>query len=444
MTNRRQFLKRSALGAGALAVPAILPGGLLGQDSPSNRVTLALIGCGGRMRRLGLGGFAKLNGARIVAAADPFRDRREAFAGTLNAQYGGKFCTAVEDYREVLERDDIDGVVVATPDHWHGPVAIAAARAGKDMYVEKPLTISLDLAKLLRTELAKHACVFQYGTQQRSGQAARTAMELVWNGHVGEIQRVEVASPHLAADKRTVARQEPVPEGFHYDLWLGPAPRKPYFRQRCTNFGAWHCHDYALGFVAGWGAHPLDILQWGLRSDATCPVEYEGSGFVPEDDFANTVRTWNVRFRYGNGLPGRFMDSTTARGVIGEYHPRMRGNDTVFHGTDGWVAYARGVCYLFKDGRYVNPDTIDLSGAAEKAYVSASQHGNFVDCMKSRKATINPIESAIRSDTISHLTNIAVRTGRRVTFDPVEEEIVGDDGANAMLRRPMREGYGID
>jgi predicted dehydrogenase len=443
MTNRRQFLKRSALGAGALAAPAILPSGLLGQESPSNRVNLALIGCGGRMRGLGLGGFAKLGGARIIAAVDPFRSRREDFASRLDVQYGGKYCTAVEDYRTVLERDDIDGVVVATPDHWHGPVAIAAARAGKDMYVEKPLTISLDLAKVLRKELAKNKCVFQYGTQQRSGQAARTAMELVWNGHVGEVKQVDVGSPHLGADSRTKPGEQPVPEGFNYDLWLGPAPVKPYFDKRCTNFGAWHCYDYALGFVAGWGAHPLDILQWGLQTDDTCPVEFEGTGFIPEDDFANTLRTWDVRFKYAGGLPGRFLDSTTAKGVIGKYHPRMRGNDTVFHGTEGWVAYARGVCYLFKGGDYVNTATVDLSGAKKKAYVSNSQHGNFVDCMKSRKPTINPIESAIRSDTISHLTNIAVRTGRKVKFDPEKEEIAGDAAANAMLSRPMRTGYEV-
>lgn len=440
MTNRRQFLKRSTLGAGALT---ILPSGLLGENSPSNRVNLALIGCGGRMRRLGLGGVAKLDGARIVAAVDPFQDRREGFAARLNDHYGGKYCVPVQHFREVLAREDIDGVVVATPDHWHAPIAIQAARAGKDMYVEKPLTISLPLARILRREVEQHKCVFQYGTQQRSGQAARTAMELVWNGHVGEIQRVDVGSPHLAADKRMTARAEPVPEGFHYDLWLGPAPEKPYFKERCTNFGAWHCYDYALGFVAGWGAHPLDILQWGVRSDDTCPVEYEGTGFVPEDDFANTLRTWDVRFKYANGLPGRFMDATTAKGVIGKYHPRMRGNDTVFHGTEGWVAYARGVCYLHKDGDYVNPATIDLSGAKEKAYVSSSQHGNFVDCMKSRKPTVNPLESAIRSDTISHLSNVAARTGRKLNFDPVKEVITGDKEANAMLNRPMREKYRV-
>ena len=314
----------------------------------------------------------------------------------------------------MLANKDIDGVVVATPDHWHVPVAIAAARAGKDMYVEKPLTVSLEWAKVLRKELAKNKCIFQYGTQQRSGKDARTAMELVWNGHIGEVQRVEVSSPHLAAKQRTPVGNDPVPEGFNYDLWLGPAPEKPYCKARCVTSGSWHCYDYALGFIAGWGAHPLDILQWGLQADDTCPVEYSGTGFVPEDDLYNTLRTWDIRFRYASGMPVRFMDAATAKPIIEKYHPRLRGNDTIFHGSEGWVCYSRGVCYLFKGGNYVNASTIDLGGSKQKAYVSNSQHGNFVDCMKSRKPTINPIESAIRSDTISHLSNIAVRTGRPI------------------------------
>jgi predicted dehydrogenase len=186
MTSRRKFLKTSALGAGAVAFPSIVPSSVFGQNSPSKRVNLALIGCGSRMGALGLRGFAKLDGARIIAVVDPFTNKRDQFAQKLNEQYGGEFCKPFEDYREVLANKDIDGIVVATPDHWNAPVAIAAARAGKDMYVEKPLTVSLDLAKLLRKELAAKKCIFQYGTQQRSGKDARTAMELVWNGHIGD------------------------------------------------------------------------------------------------------------------------------------------------------------------------------------------------------------------------------------------------------------------
>ncbi len=227
------------------------------------------------------------------------------------------------------------------------------------MYVEKPLGLSLDQAKLLRREIADHDCIFQYGTQQRSGAAARLAMELVWNGHVGEIERVDVCAPHLDPDKRMKCREEPVPEGFNYDLWLGPAPKKPYCTARCETESSWHCYDYALGFIAG------------------------------------------------------------------------------------WVCYSRGVCYLHRGGNYVNTRTIDRSGDTRKAYVSASQHGNFIDCMKSRQPTINPLESAIRSDTISHLGNIAARTGRKLNYDPQRERITGDEAANAMLNRPAREGYGV-
>jgi predicted dehydrogenase len=443
MTHRRSFLKNSAFTAGALAFPSIVPSSVFGQDSPSKRVNLALIGCGSRMSALGLRGFAKNDGARIVATVDPFKSKREDFAQKLNKQYGGNYCKPVEDYREVLANKHIDGIVIATADHWHVPIAIAAARAGKDMYVEKPLTVALEWGKILRKELAKNNCIFQYGTQQRSTLGARTAMELIWNGHIGDIQRVDVSAPSLAADKRTPIGNDPLPKDFNYDLWLGPAPKKPYSKDRCSNHGSWHCYDYALGFIAGWGAHPLDILQWGMQSDDTCPVEYEGTGFAPENDLYNTLRTWDIQMKYANGIPVRFMDTATAKPVIGKYHSRLRGDNTVFHGTDGWVCYSRSVCYLSKGGKYVNTSTIDLSGSKKKPYLSTSQHGNFIDCMKSRKETINPFESAIRSDTISHLSNIAARTGRKLSFDAKKEIIVGDEKANALLNRKMRAPYEI-
>jgi predicted dehydrogenase len=311
------------------------------------------------------------------------------------------------------------------------------------MYVEKPLTTALNLGKILRKELAKNNCIFQYGTQQRSTLGARTAMELVWNGHIGDIKHVDVSAPSLGVDKRTPVVSEPLPKDFNYDLWLGPAPKKPYSKDRCSMLGSWHCYDYALGFIAGWGAHPLDILQWGMQSDDTCPVEYEGTGFAIEDDLYDSLRTWDIKMKYANGIPVRFMDTATAKPVIGKYHQRLRGDNTVFHGTNGWVCYSRGVCYLSKDGKYVNTTSIDLSGSKKKPYVSTSQHGNFVDCMKSRKETINPFESAIRSDTISHLSNIAARTGRKLSFDAEKEIITGDEKANALLNRPMRAPYEI-
>lgn len=443
VTHRRSFLKKSAFTAGALAFPSIVPSSVFGQGSPSKRVNLALIGCGGRMNPLSLGGFAKNDGARIVATVDPYKGKRESFANKVNKLYGGNYCQAVEDYREVLDNKDIDGVVIATPDHWHAPIAIAAARAGKDMYVEKPLTTALNLGKILRKEIAKNNCIFQYGTQQRSSLGARTAMELIWNGHIGEIQRVDVSSPHLAADKRVPVTTEPLPEDFNYDLWLGPAPQKPYSKARCASHGSWHCYDYALGFIAGWGAHPLDILQWGMQSDHTCPVEYEGTGFFPENDLYNTLRTWDIQMKYANGIPVRFMDTATAKPIIGKYHSRLRGDNTVFHGTDGWVCYSRSICYLSKGGKYVNTLSVDLTGSKKKPYLSTSQHGNFVDCMKSRKETINPIESAVRSDTISHLSNLAARTGRKLHFDAQQEIIVGDEKANGLLNRPMRAPYEV-
>lgn len=445
-TNRRQFLKKAAVGAAAMTGPTIIPASVLGANAPSKRVNLAAIGCGNRAHALVLVGFGQLDGARVTAAVDPFRDRRDQLAAQLNQRYGGDYCKAYEDYREVVNREDIDGVVIATPDHWHVPIALAAARAGKDMYVEKPLSIAMNWAKLLRKEVEVGKVIFQYGTQQRSGAAARRAVELVWNGHIGEIQRVDVYSPHLAADASADPAEQPVPEGLNYDLWLGPAPQRPFSPARVNNKqGTWHCYDYALGFIAGWGAHPLDILQWGLQTDHTAPVEVEGKGFLkPGEELLNTVRTWDLAMKYADGTPVRFMDTATARPMIKPMHERMQGDGTIFHGTDGWVCYQRGSCWVKKGGGdYLRPSEIKRGKNERRAYVSDSQHGNFVDCMKSRKPTINPLESAIRSDTISHLGDIAVRTGSKLRYDPEEEVIRDNPEAAAMLDRPAREPYGV-
>jgi len=443
--NRRSFIKGTMAGAAILGAPTIIPSSVLGENAPSKRVNLAAIGVGGRGYSVVVRGFCGLDGARVVACVDPNKNRREKASKDINERYKGEYCKSFENYQDVLSNKDIDGVVIATPDHWHVPIAVAAARAGKDMYVEKPLSIALNWSKVLRAELKKNNCIFQYGTQQRSTGAARDVMELVWNGYIGEVKRVDVSSPNLGADVICHPKATPVPDGFNWDLWQGPAPLREYSKERVTNTkGTWHCYDYALGFIAGWGAHPLDILQWGLQMDQSAPVEYEGTGFVPENaGLCNTLRTWDIHLKYANGMPVHFMDAATAKKVIKPYHERMQGDGTVFHGTEGWACYQRSKCYLKIKGKYVNANSIERKASDKKAYLSSSQHGNFVDCMKSRKTTVNPIESAIRSDTISHMCDIAARTGCKISYDPLKEVIVGDAKSSQMMDRPMRKPYVI-
>jgi predicted dehydrogenase len=425
--------------------PLILSSRVRGADgatAPSARVTLASIGVGGRGGAL-LSGFLGMADAQCVAVCDPFKDRREAWQQRVNAHYAAaagtgstNVCQAYGDLREMLARDDIDGVVIATPDHWHVPAAIAAAEAGKDLYVEKPLglTVAQDIA--LRNAVQRHGRVFLYGTQQRSAGNFRFACELVRSGRIGRLHTMHAWCAGGAAGGATTPA--PVPDGFEYDLWLGPAPVAPYTVDRCTCNGAYHISDYALGFIAGWGAHPLDIAQWGNDSDDTGPVEYHGRGEFPTGGLFDTALHWDVTCTYANGVALRFMDTATAKPVVEPYRG-FNDHGTTFFGTDGWVSVDRG-------GIYAKPESLlktRLGPEDTHLYVSDNHGQNLVDCIRSRAPTVCPIGAAVRSDTISQLSDIAIRTGRTIRWDPKAEAILGDDSAARMLSRPLRPPWHV-
>jgi predicted dehydrogenase len=386
---------------------------------------------------------------RLVAACDCFKDRREGFAAKVNEHYGGTVCKAMADWRDVLARDDVDGVVISTPDHWHVPLAYHAALAKKDMYVEKPLSVAMAWAWKLREAVAKNGVVFQYGTQQRSAESFTRCVELVRNGYIGKVQSVDawccgMRSPGWYATEfdnhyKNVEPTE-VPEGLDYDMWVGPAPMKPYTKSRCTQWGTYHIYDFALGFIAGWGAHPLDIAQWGLDMDHTSPVKYEGTGEMPPKGLFDTIDSWDVRCEYANGIPIHFMCTRVAERVVGKMDQRKRpfsDHGTTFWGDHGWVSVKRGG--LYASSRELQRTKIRDSETP--VYRSSSQARNFVECMRTRKPTINPLETAIRSDTISHMSDICIRLGRTIHWDPQGEQIVGDAEAAKMLDRPMRKPY---
>ena len=437
---RRRFVKGSALAAASAALPTIVPSTVFGRDAPSNRVNLAMIGVGSRGTDV-MRGFARHDDVRFLAVCDPFRDRRQQARAWLNEKYGGSVAEAYVDFREMLTRDDIDGVVICTPDHWHIPAAVYAARAGKDMYVEKPLGVSLSWARQLRDTIRRYGNVFQYGTQQRSDWKFRFACELVRNQYIGDLQRIEVWCPDVSDDwnafqvKRYGSTEPaPVPEGFEYDLWLGPAPDAPYTVDRCRREGSFHIYDYALGFIAGWGAHPLDIAQWGMDADHAGPVYYEGRGEIPSKGLLNTIAWWDVHCEYANGVKMHFMSHRLAKPIVMEYRERWEGHGTTFFGSEGWVSVDRGGIYASDPNLLkikLGPDDVHL-------YRSPSQDRNFVDCIKTRQPTVNPVESAIRSDTISHLGNIAIRAGRPIRWDPGTEQAIDDEQATRMLSRPLR------
>ena len=435
---RRQFL------ATAVVAPMILPSCLFGKEAPSNKVTLAAIGCGGRGSGNVMQAVRTLPDMRLVAACDCFKSRRDKMAAEANTFYGADVCTAVADFRDVLARKDIDGVVISTPDHWHVPLAYYAAQAGKDVYVEKPLGVAMAWAWKLRDIVAQKKVVFQYGTQQRSSREFRRVCELVRNNYLGKINHVDawcsdMSSQFHCAKKPPYGDAAPAtpPQDFDYEMWLGPAPKKPYTEDRCTCYGAYHIYDYAIGFIAGWGAHPLDIAQWGLNTDHTGPVRYSGTGRLPPaGSLWDSVESWDIQCTYANGTTMRFMSARVAQPIIekmGRLRP-MNDHGTTFFGEQDWISVNRGAVYASRR----ELQRLEIKDTEQPLYRSTSQLGNFVECIKTRQPTISTLESAIRSDTISHLADQCVRLGRDIQWDPEKEQIVGESDTAKLLNRPLR------
>jgi predicted dehydrogenase len=445
--NRRSFLRLSTLAA----APLVLPSGLrAGAAAPSRHVRIALVGCGSRAQSL-VGALLGLPDARIVLACDCFADRRQATSARINKHYAADVCAPAADYLEAVNRPDIDGVVVATPDHWHVPVAYAAAKAGKDLYVEKPLSPALRWAMRLRKVANEKKIVFQYGTQQRGSQRQFVkAVEFVRNGYIGKVNEVVVWAPDMASEISAAKVQPygsietaPVPEGFDYDRWLGPAPDAPYTIDRCTRFGAYHIYDYSIGFLGGWGSHPLDIAQWGLDTDHTSPVRYEGTGLLPlRGRLWNTVEAWDIHCRYATGVRLRFMSWRFAAMQFARANDRLAAraaHGTRFIGEDGWIQVDRSA--LLASDRALQHKDAALKPGERPLKHAASHMRDFIDCMKTRQPTLSPLESAIRSDTISHLSDLVVRLGRPIDWDPEAEKIINDPEADALLDRPLRPAY---
>jgi len=445
---RRSFLKSAAAIA---AAPTIVPSGVFGRQAPSDRINLAAIGVGNRGAGNVWADFVEpQSDVRLVAACDCFAGRRNDFAAKVNAHYGAKICAPMADWREVLARKDVDGVVVSTPDHWHVPIAYYAALAKKDLYVEKPLGVAMAWAWKLRSAAEANKIVFQYGTQQRSSAEFTRAVELVRNGYIGRIKHVDawcsdMKSPggyaEVFAERFKDVEPAPVPADLDYEMWIGPAPMTTYTKTRCTEWGAYHIYDYALGFIAGWGAHPLDIAQWGLDMDHTGPVSYEGKGEIPQGGLFDTVENWDIRCRYANGVTMRFMSDRIAKDVPGLMDdPKKRpymDHGTTFWGEGGWISVSRGALYASPK----ELQTARIRDDERPVIRSASQARNFVESIRSRRPTVNPLETAIRSDTISHLSDMVVRLGRPIRWDPGKEEIVGDPEAAKRLDRPLRHPW---
>ncbi|MFP4055749.1 MAG: Gfo/Idh/MocA family protein [Candidatus Brocadiia bacterium] len=424
--SRRQFIRglaAAACGPYVLTSPALGAGDA---EPASERVVLGCIGVGprGRLNQRGL----MHRGGQVVAVCDveaAARQRAARIADDFYARRAGsasyRGCAAYADFRQLLARDDIDAVMIATPDHWHVPIAIAAAKTGKDTYVEKPLGTTIAEGRALVRAVRRYQTVFMHGTEQRSFRQFRHACELARNGYLGELHTIRVACP--GGQSTGVHPPQPVPQGLDYDLWLGPAPWKPYTPARVRPGGWYFISDYApSGFVAGWGVHHLDIAQWALDADRSGPVEVEGRGAFPAEGLFDTPLSWNIDYTYANGVRVNFTDN------------RQNAQGVRLEGSEGWVHVTRGSIEAQPRSLLdvtIRPGEVHL-------YRTRSDDANFLQCVRSRAETASPIEAAHRSTSACYLGNIALRLGRKLRWDPQTEHFVDEPQADRMLARAMR------
>lgn len=435
--SRRKFLKQATgTTVGALSFPYVVSSSALGKTgntAASNRITVGCVGVGPQGTAV-MRNFLAQKDARVVAVCDVKSNVLQAAQELVNKHYGNTGCAAYNDFRKLLECNDIDVVLAATPDHWHVLVALAAVRAGKDVYLEKPMGLSFAQDQALRTAVHRHGRVFQFGTQQRSSRDFRFACELVLNGRIGKLHTINVWSP--GSSQGGSPEPVPVPDWLDYDMWLGPAPYTPYTEDRCSNALWWFISDYALGFIAGWGVHPLDIALWGGGEKVACPVQIEGKGIWPTEGVCDTAMNWNIVCKYDSGVTMNFTGDPFPEEWKNRYG-RTTSHGTAFEGTDGWV-------HVDRSGINAHPKellTTEFGPNETHLYQSSNHVRNLLDCVKSRADTICPIDVAVQADIICQISDIAIRLEQKLKWDPKIERFVNNDAANRRLSRPMRSPW---
>lgn len=445
------------MASAALGSPWLVPASVFGANAPSNRINVGVIGTGTRgipdMRL-----FMHNGDVQIMAVCDVntgsygYRNEklfmgREPAQKVANEYYAKKKGTgkyngvdAYNDFRKIIDRDDIDVVAIVAPDHWHAVMTIMAAEAGKDIFCQKPLTLAIDEGKEMVKAVRKYKRILQTGSQYRSSAAARFACELVRNGRIGRLKTIRAYN--ATNNKKGPGpgwKPMPVPEGFDYDMWLGPAPMVPYHELRCIykfrfNF------DYSGGQITNIGAHAIDVAQWGNGTSLTGPVEVEGleAEWPPKGSLFTTALTSKFRAKYANGV--ELICQSTG------------GGGTHFEGTEGWVHFNYRGLKTHPESLLtskIGPDEIHLpkSNPNRTHDAPGNYYGdhvrNFLDCVKSRQEPIEPVEIGHRTASICHMGNISLQLMRKLQWDPEKEQFVNDDEANAMLGRPMRAPWKI-
>jgi predicted dehydrogenase len=454
--SRRAFMTTAGKGIVASAVagafPSIVPASVLGANAPGNRINIGAIGTGRISRGHDLPGLWKHDAARIIAVCDldsrRVEDARRLVNGYYTKKTGQDYSGVVKyaDYRELLANKDLDAVVISTPDHWHAIIAIHAVQAGKDVYLQKPASLTIAEGRALADAVHRSGRVFQIGSQQRSSPQFRYAAELVRNGRIGQLKTVYVGLPgDPAGDDEPVM---PVPKNLNYDMWLGSTPVVPYTEKRVHPQGdygrpGWlRCEQFGAGMITGWGAHHIDSAHWAMDTEHTGPVEVWGAAEFPAQGLWDVHGPFRTEALYANGV--RMI-------VSGEFP-----NGIKFEGTEGWIFVSRGnetvtasacaSCSLAtgslaaSDPRIIKsvigPDEIHL-------YESKDHHGNWLECIRSRQQTIAPVEVAHRACTACLIHHLAMKLKRKLVWDPLKERFVNDPEANALLSRPQRAPYTI-
>ncbi|MBN2375580.1 MAG: Gfo/Idh/MocA family oxidoreductase [Sedimentisphaerales bacterium] len=439
---RRNFLKRTAATAvSALGAPYIVPASIFGANAPSNRVNVGCIGTGNQGVQ-DLKGFLNQDDVQVLAVCDV---NRASYGYAHSNQYLGwepaqkivnehysrkkrsgqyKGCDAYTDFREVLARNDIDAVTVVLPDHWHAVVTIRAAETGKDIYCEKPLSLTIAEGRAMVEAVKQYGVILQTGTHHRSDEHIRRGCELVRNGRIGEVKRaIVVLGPH--GKREYIGKWQPqlIPKEFDYDMWLGPAPWAPYHSDRCL-YRFRFFHDYAGGETTNTGAHCFDVVQWALNTEHTGPVEIEDTGSEwPKDGLYDAVSKVSFRAEYANNVE-------LICGPTGKSNLAAR-----FEGTEGWLEIPWWNRLISQPQSLVD----SVIGTNEiHLYRSKNHYRNFLDCVKTRCRPITPVEIGHRSATVCHLGNIAMRLKRKLHWNPEAERFTNDDQANRLLSRSPR------
>jgi predicted dehydrogenase len=453
MQTRRDFLKLSMGAAAAIGFPTIVPASVFGPSAPSNRINIGAIGVGRISRGHDLPGIWQFDQARIMAVCDLDAKRVEAGKTLINGYYSKKTgkpydgVTGYHNYHELLANKEIDAVVISTPDHQHAILAVDAVHAKKDVYLQKPASLTIAEGRAMSNAVMASGQILQVGSQQRSWKQFHRACELVRNGRIGEIKHVEIGLPGDPSGPDAPAM--PMPPNLNYDAWLGSTPEVYYTEIRVhpqdgfSRPGWLRCEQFGAGMITGWGAHHVDTAHWGMNTEYTGPVEIWGTAEFP------THGLWDV---HGKFLTHAVYANGVTVDISGDFP-----NGIKFYGSEGWIFVTRDEMVTPTDpgGKPAaapqplvasNPKMLDsVIGPGEiHLYESADQHGNWLDCIKSRKAPIAPAEIGHRACSTCLIHHIAMKTKRKLFWDPVKEHFKNDDDANCMLSRPQRAPYMMD